>query len=432
MTAPGARAVARRYHLLLALRYVPTGLSVTVFVLLLQDRGLSLAQIGLGMAAQGVVMLVLELPSGGLADALGRKPVAVLASGFGMVSLILLLVADSVALLAVVCTFQGIFRALDSGPLQAWYVDALLAADPAVGLERALGRADVTICSAIGGGSLVGGLVVAGGGIAGQPALVSPLVLALGVQAIGLVALALLVDEPRRGRGWRAARQAVREVPAVVGGATRVIRRSSLLAALVAAEALWGFGAIAFEVLMPPRLSEVSGGADQAAAMLGPALTAAWTFSALGSAVAPWLAGRFGPARTGLGLRLAHGATVAGMGVAAGPVGLVAAYVSSYGVHGATNTVHYAMVHRAVDGRHRATVVSANSLAAQVGGAASGIALGALADAASVTTAMLVAAGVLAGAGPLYLCGRRPAAPRAVEPAAVETAAVEPAGYGRP
>ncbi len=69
------RSIRRRFYLLLALRFVPTGLFVTVFVLLMLDRGLSLAQIGLGTAAQGIVMLFLELPSGGLADALGRKPV---------------------------------------------------------------------------------------------------------------------------------------------------------------------------------------------------------------------------------------------------------------------------------------------------------------------------------------------------------------------
>ena len=433
MTPSAARAVTRRYHLLLALRFVPTGLSVTVFVLLLQDRGLSLGQIGLGIATQGAVMLVLELPSGGLADALGRKPVVLLATGFAMLSLSVLLVADSVALLVVVCTFQGVFRALDSGPLQAWYVDALLAADPGASMERALGRADVVSGSAIGGGALIAALVVAAGGIAGRTALASPLVLALAVHAIGLMALTVLVAEPRRAPGWPAALQALREVPAVVGGATRVIRRSSLLAALVVAEALWGFGMIAFEVFMPPRLAEVGGGADQAAATLGPALTVAWLLCALGSAGAPCLARRFGSARAGLGLRLAHGFTVAGMGVAAGPVGLVAAYLATYGVHGATNTVHYAMVHRAVDSRHRATVVSANSLAAQVGGAASGIALGALADATSITTAMLVAAGVLASAGPLYLCGRRPigrvAGPSDVEPGDVAPADVEPAGY---
>jgi predicted MFS family arabinose efflux permease len=74
--------------------------------------------------------------------------------------------------------------------------------------------------------------------------------------------------------------------------------------------------------------------------------------------------------------------------------------------------VHYGMVHRAVESSHRATVVSANSLTSQVGGALGGIVLGALADATSISTAMLVAAVVLAAAAPLYLVGRsaRPAA----------------------
>ena len=69
------------------------------------------------------------------------------------------------------------------------------------------------------------------------------------------------------------------------------------------------------------------------------------------------------------------------------------------------------MVHRAVEASHRATVVSANSLTSQVGGALSGILLGALADATSITTAMLVAGVVLAAAGPLYLVGRSTSSP---------------------
>jgi len=35
----GLASIRRRFHLLLALRFVPTGLSVTVFVLLMRDRG---------------------------------------------------------------------------------------------------------------------------------------------------------------------------------------------------------------------------------------------------------------------------------------------------------------------------------------------------------------------------------------------------------
>ncbi len=73
-------------------------------------------------------------------------------------------------------------------------------------------------------------------------------------------------------------------------------------------------------------------------------------------------------------------------------------------VHGAANPVHHGMLHRAVLGPStRATVVSANSLTAQTGGALGGIALGALADAAGLTTATLAGAALLASAAPLYL-----------------------------
>ena len=50
----------------------PAGLLIPVMILLMQERGLSLSQIGLVVTAQGLVVLALELPTGGLADALGR------------------------------------------------------------------------------------------------------------------------------------------------------------------------------------------------------------------------------------------------------------------------------------------------------------------------------------------------------------------------
>lgn len=415
MSAEELRSIRWRYHVLLALRWAPTGMLITVFVLLLRDRGLTLAEIGVGTAAQGLVMLFLELPSGGLADALGRKPVLVLASAFGLVATALLLVADSVLLLAAVSSLQGVFRALDSGPLQAWYIDRLLAVDPDVDIEHGLSRSDVVICASIGAGALLAGLVVRAGGVGMEP-LVGPVVVGMGIQVVGLFAVLRLMDEVRARRGWSAARSSVAAVPTVVRGAVGIIRGSRLLTALVVAELLWGFGMIAFETLMPPRLAEVSGGADEAASLLGPTLTAAWALSALGAAVAPWLVRRVGSGVAGCVLRVGHGATVVAMGLAAGPTGLIVAYLATYSVHGVTGPVHYGMVHRAVDSSHRATVVSANSLTSQVGGATSGIVLGALADATSITTAMFAAAVVLAAAGPLYLVDRTRAATSFEEP----------------
>ncbi len=416
MSAADLRSIQRRFYLLLALRFVPTGLFVTVFVLLLRDRGLTLAEIGLGTAMQGVVMLFLELPSGGLADALGRKPVLVLAGMVSIVATSLLLVTDTVLLLAIVSSLQGVFRALDSGPLEAWFIDASLVADPGVDIEAGLARQNVVICSSIGLGAMLGGVIAATDGFLGIDALVAPLVLGLAVQVVGVLAVVTLMEEVRSGQGWAAARASIADVPQVVRGAVRLIRGSRLLTALVVGELLWGFGMISFEMMMPLRLGELQG-VDEAAGLLGPAITAAWVLSALGAAAAPWLVRRFGSGVAGCTLRVAHGLTVAGMGLAGGAAGLIVAYLASYWVHGATAPVHYGMVHRAVESSHRATVVSANSLTGQVGGALSGIVLGSLADATSLATGMFAAAAVLALAGPLYLVGRhQPAATTFDEP----------------
>jgi predicted MFS family arabinose efflux permease len=339
-----------------------------------------------------------------------------------MVATVLVVIADTLALLALASALMGVFRALDSGPLQAWFVDASLAADPDADLERGLAHADVVICSSIGAGALVGGALASSDGMFGVEPLVVPLVVALVLQAVGLVALLVLVHEPRTARGWSAARASVGEVPSVVRGGVRLIARSRLLTALVVGELLWGFGMIAFEIFLPPRLAELTGDVDRTAALLGPSITAAWVLSAVGAACAPALMRRFGAPVTGCMLRLAHGVTVAAMALAVGPGALIVAYLVTYWVHGTTAPVHYTMVHRAAPSSHRATVVSANSLTSQVGGAISGIVLGALADATSISTAMGVAAVVLAAAAPLYLVDRH--APRSPDPAPDPTPAV--------
>ena len=137
---PSARQVRPRYLILHGLRWLPAGLLIPILVLLMQERGLTLTQIGLAVAAQGVLVLALELPTGGFADALGRKPVLVVASVVNLASVALLVVANSFCPSVAVWALQGVFRALDSGPLESWYVDSTLAADPDAAYEKGLGQ----------------------------------------------------------------------------------------------------------------------------------------------------------------------------------------------------------------------------------------------------------------------------------------------------
>jgi MFS transporter, DHA1 family, tetracycline resistance protein len=396
-------SVRARFLLLLGLRWLPVGLTIPIAVLLPLERGLTLAEAGSVAAIQGIVVMVLELPTGGLTDALGRRPVLITAGLFNLTATVLLAVAHSVPAFALYWLLQGIYRALDSGPLEAWYVDHALALDPKADIETGLSRSGVVLGGAVAVGALLGGGVVALGPYGPVTALTAPVLLAILLQAVSLVCVLVLMTEQRETRGVAALVASVRGVPGAIFGAVRIVRGSRVVAALVAVEFFWSFGMPTFEALTPVRLSELLGSSDRASALMGPAGSAAWGASALGAALIPLLSRRIGARWTGFTLRLAQGATVAGMGLFGGAAGVIGAYLLTYTVHGAANPVHAGLLHRQVDGPHRASLISLNSMVGQPGYAIGIIALTALAGSAGVSAAMFTGAAALAVAAPLYL-----------------------------
>jgi predicted MFS family arabinose efflux permease len=171
----------------------------------------------------------------------------------------------------------------------------------------------------------------------------------------------------------------------------------------VLVELFWGFSMVTFESLFPIRLSEVIGDTTEAAALMGPVSSGAWFASAAGAMAIGTVSARIGVARSAAILRILQGLTIVGMGLIAGPIGAVTAYLACYVTHGASNPMHMTLLHRQVDGPHRTTVLSMNSMISQPAGAVGAIVLAALADGTSVTTAMVVGGIACAVAAPLYL-----------------------------
>ncbi len=418
-----AASVRRRFLVLIALRWLPVGLMIPISVLLPLDRGLSLSQVGLAFAAQGLVVLALELPTGGLSDSWGRRPVLLLASVLGIGSLAVLVVADSLAAFVLVWALQGVFRALDSGPLEAWYVDATLAADPHASLERGLSAGSAALSGAIAVGALGSGGLVAWDPLGDVDALTLPVVLALALTVASALAVAVLMVDERAPHERTGLRESVRAVPRTMKEGVGLVRHNRVLLALVGVEVFWGFGMVTFEGLMPVRLAEVVDDADRAAALMGPVSSAAWFASAAGAAVITLLSRQIGVA-LGAGLmRVLQAATVVVMGLTAGPVGLVVAYLACYAVHGASNPLHMTLLHREVTGEHRSTMISLNSMVSQPAGSVGIVVLTAVADGTSVSTALLLGGAVLALGAPLYLpAWRRERVSAATPPAAVPPA----------
>ncbi|WP_370312687.1 MFS transporter [Sagittula sp.] len=90
------------------------GLTVAVVALALTDRGMDLFQISLLFGVYSLTTMAMELPFGGLADNIGRKPVFLAAVVASLVSLALFLSTRDFYVLALSFAFIGFGRALRS------------------------------------------------------------------------------------------------------------------------------------------------------------------------------------------------------------------------------------------------------------------------------------------------------------------------------
>jgi hypothetical protein len=425
VTALSAGSARRRLLLLTTTRWLPVGLAFGLTTLLPLERGLGLSEVAVMLSVQGFVVLALELPTGGLADAVGRRPLLVVAAAVAVVSGALFLLAASLPAFAVAMLLQGVFRALDSGPLEAWYVDTAQADDPGVPVERALSQAGSVLGVAIAGGALITGGLVAWHPFSGSSALALPFLLATTLYAVHAGLVAVLVREPAvtdRGRGLRSALASAREAPRVVLSGLRTVRSAPVLRSLVLVEVFWSVAMIAFETLNPVRLAELVGGEDRAAALYGPASAAAWALFAGGSALAGLVSRRIGVAWTALAARVLNGAFVVAMGLVAGPVGLVMAYWLAYLTHGGAAPVHSTLLHRQAERTNRVTVLSVNSMVSGGVYSLGLLALGPLAEHTSTATAIIAAGGFSVLGALCYLPAvrdERRVSPRPAAPAPV-------------
>ncbi|MGY2083107.1 MFS transporter [Blastococcus sp. SYSU DS0539] len=402
MSAPQTvRSATRRLVWLTGLRWLPVGLTTPITVLLAQARGLSLAEIGVLLTVHGVLVVVLELPTGGLADVLGRRPVVVAGAALHIASCLLIATATSFGGFLAGVVALGVGRVLDSGPLEAWYVDTVHRLEPGADVAPGLAKHSAADGASLAVGAVVGGFLPAllGGGGAEGLALSYLGAAVLDVGYVGAV-LWLLTEHrpPREGSVLGALAAGARAVPATVGESVRLSVSDRPLRLVLALTAVTGVGLVVCELLGPVRFAELTGGRDDGAAVYGVVLAIAFAASAVGSVLAPTLRRLLrGSTRAAGALLFAFGSL--SLALVAGPDALVpaaAGFALYYLSHGSVWPLLSAVLHTRVDAAHRATAVSAMSLALALGGIVGNLTVPPLAAATSTATGFLVVAGVVA------------------------------------
>jgi hypothetical protein len=406
---PSLPGLVRRFAFLTALRWFPVGLYIPVAVLLMQARGLDLATVGGLYAIYGIVTVALELPTGGLADVVGRRVVLVVAAATTALSLAIGAFAQVPETFAIAMVVGAVGRALGSGPLDAWFVDAVHAIDPEMSVRGGLSRAASGEALALGLGAIIGGLLpglatwiwpaMPSAGNATLVTLSVPALAAAALMACYGLAVVLVVHEVRPP--WGGARALVLGVPGTVRDGLRLGLGDGILRRLMARSALLGMVLAGVELLSPGTFAGLLGGEEQATGAYGFLAAAAFTASALGAGLAPLAAARLGGGARAAAV-MSWLAAPAAMAVAIPFIGVAAAgYIAIYLLLGVGGPLTSELLHSRVGAGQRTTMLSVESLALQAGGVVSNLLLGTLVVATTAGVGFLVIAVALLAAGAL-------------------------------
>ena len=400
---PEPRTVQRVYLVLMLFSTLAASFIWGINTLFLLDAGLNATAAFAANALFTAGMVVFEVPTGVVADTVGRRASYLLGSVTLAVSTLLYWLAWQMEApfwaWAVTSILLGLGFTFFSGATEAWLVDALKFTGFKGNLESVFAKGQIVAGSAMLSGSVLGGLVAQWTNL-GVPYILRGLAL---VVTFG-VAFVYMRDwgfVPKPGK------HPVREMRQVLGSSVHFgLGNPPVRWMMLAAPFSFGVGIYAFYA-MQPYLLELYGD-EQAYSIAGLAAAIIAGAQIIGGLAAPRVRLLFRRRTTAIlaGL-LIEGALLALLGVTTGfwvAVGLLVLWGLTAA---AALPIRQAYMNGLIPSEQRATVLSFDNLLGSSGGVVIQPALGKVADVWSYSTSYLVAAGVHLLGVPFVVLARR-------------------------
>jgi MFS family permease len=405
MPTPGS--IQRTYLMLLAGNTLAASLIWGINTIFLLDAGLSNLEAFAANAFFTAGMVIFEIPTGIVADTIGRRTSYLLGtltlSGSSLLYVMLWQIEAPFWAWAVVSLLLGLGFTFFSGAVEAWLVDALNATGFRGELESVFGRGQMVT----GAGMLSGS--VAGGFIAQQASLGVPFVLRGLILVVMFVAAFRLMHDvgftPDKGSRPLAEMRKIASASIDYGWRVPAVKWLMVEALFTGGVGIYGFYAL------QPYLLELYG--DPTAYQIA-GLAAAIVAGAqiLGGVLASRIRGLFHRRTTALILMAALSALTLGLVGAIESFWPVIALTTVWGlVFAATMPIRQTYLNGMIPSRQRATILSFDSMMASSGGVWSQPVLGRAADVWGYAQSYLLSAGIASLAVPFLFLSRKQNAP---------------------
>ena len=405
------KSIQRIYLLVISLFWLATSLPIALSVLFAQSRGLDLFQIGIVMGLYSLTIVLLEVPTGGLADSIGRKRVAILAYSFTLISGLVLLGAFTFPIFLFGFMLNGVGRALSSGALDAWFVDALKATDPDFDLQPAFAKVGTYSLLSLGVGTLGGSFIpvlfknLPADGTTIFTPLSMPIAISGTVFIFLLLAVTFLIKEERKSTNKNTWLEDLRKIPDMIKTAATLTRQNNIVLLLLGVTSASGLVLTSLETFWQPHFANLFGGSEGNTVWFGVIMGGNFLVGMLGNMIVTPISKALGK-RYGLVAAIFHGfrgIILIGLALQSNLPIAVLLFWLVYLNMGIVNSPHSTLLNEQIPSEQRSSMLSIESLASYLGSAVGGILLGYIAKQYSISTAWLIAGGTLVLSLFLYL-----------------------------
>jgi len=387
----------RLYLWLKLLLAIGSAFTASTYVLFLLSRGLDIFQVSLVNLFFFATLTVFEIPTGLIADTLGRKISFVAYSVFWGAGMLIYFFAQSFWLFALAESVAAIGATLASGAFDAWLVDRLKYFGDDRDLTPVFSRA-LQLNSL---GAIIGALV---GAWVGSYNLALPwLISAIFALITGVLSAVLMKEEyfVRSRLAWNAVYGSVARIGRL---SFNFARGNQVFAFLLLVALVQQFGVSAPNMQWQVYFLEFF--SDQK--LLGIVFAGISLFTIVGAWLSPKLKTKVGSDRRGILLaQMIIGASLIGAAVASVPIVAIAFFFTHELGRGLFAPIKNQYLNANIPSKERATLLSMDSIAHHFGGVGGLIVTGYLARAVSVNAAWIFSGVILVGFALLFLRPRK-------------------------